>query len=387
MVLTIFLVALCLRPALTSVGPLLPTIGADLGVGEGTLGGLGTLPLLAFAAVSPLVTRLTSRIGTDRALLLALTVLTVALLARSYTGVPGLWVGTAVIGAAIAVGNVLVPVIVKRDFGGNVSLATGVYSAFMTVSAAVASAVSVPIALAVDWRFALAVWAALTLVVTLAWLPRALRSRSAPMARPADEHKAPIRLWRRPTAWLVTGVMGLQSTTFYVMVNWLPSIEAARGVSEEAAGVHLFVYIGVGVIGGLVIPLLFRSSGNQVLAGVVASMPMIVGVIGILLAPGLSLLWVVIAGLGSGASLVVALSLISIRGRDQHDATRLSGMAQSLGYLLAAAGPIVAGSLAEATGSWTATLVAVLVAAVLQLGVAIGAGRPERSGVQPSGGL
>ncbi|WP_430782907.1 MFS transporter [Actinoplanes sp. G11-F43] len=371
---TIFLVALCLRPAITAVGPLLPQISVDEGLGEVAQGLLGALPLLAFALVSPQVHRVSGRLGMERAVLVALLVLAAGTLVRSWTGHLGLWAGTVIIGCAIAVGNVLVPAIVKRDYAANVSRATGFYTAFITIAASLASAVAVPIADAVDWRLSLGIWAAPALAVAVAWAPRA---RGGPAPEPSAT-AVDIVLWRQPYAWLITAFMGLQSTCFYVLVTWLPTIEVANGVSERTAGLHLFLFQGMGILGGLAIPALL---GTRPRAGAVtASLPVIIAVLGLLLAPGLAVLWVAIAGLGQGAALVTALTLISLGGRTAAETTRLSGMAQSLGYLLAAGGPVAAGFLAERTGAWRATLVMVVVLGVLQTVAGAAAGR-TREGV------
>ncbi|GAA4603397.1 CP family cyanate transporter-like MFS transporter [Actinoplanes octamycinicus] len=368
---TVFLVALCLRPAITAVGPLLPQIGVAEGLGETAQGVLGALPLLAFAAVSPQVHRLSGRLGMERAVLVALLVLAAGGIVRSYTGPAGLWAGTLIVGCAIAVGNVLVPAIVKRDFASNVSRATGVYTACLTLAAATASAVAVPLADAADWRLSLAVWSGPALAVAVAWAPR---------ARHPTPHvtKNPARVWRQPHAWALTAFMGLQSTTFYLLVTWLPTIEIADGVPERTAGLHLFVYQGMGIVGGLTIPLLLRDPRRRIAGAVTSSVPVLVAVLGLLFAPALTVLWVVVAGLGQGAALVAALTLITLGGRTPAETTKLSGMAQSLGYLLAATGPVLAGLLAERTGGWTASLVAVAVLALLQLTAAAVAGRGDR---------
>ncbi|GIF39611.1 MFS transporter [Actinoplanes xinjiangensis] len=368
---TVFLVALCLRPAITAVGPLLPQISADAGLGEAAQGLLGALPLLAFAFVSPQVHRLSGRFGMERAVLLALLVLAAGSVARSYTGTAGLWAGTAVIGCAIAVGNVLVPAIVKRDFAANVSRATGFCTAFITLAASTASAVAVPVADAVDWRLSLALWAIPTLVVAAVWAPRAKPEPVADVSVPGAG--APV--WRQPRAWLITAFMGLQSTCFYVLVTWLPTIEISHGVSERTAGLHLFLIQGMGILGGLAVPLLLRDPATRALGAIAASLPVVVAMGGLLAAPGLAVLWAAIAGLGQGASLVAALTLISLGGRTASETTRLSGMAQSLGYLLAAAGPVAAGVLAERTGAWEATLVMIIGLGVLQTAAGAAAGR------------
>lgn len=375
---SVFLVALCLRPALTVVGPLLPQIGLDEGLGEGALGVLGALPLVAFGLASPLVHRISGRLGMERAVFLSLLVLAAGSVVRSYTGDVGLWTGTIVIGAAIAVGNVVVPVLIKRDYGGHVSRATGVYTAFITGGAAIASAVAVPIAAGSNWRFALAIWGGLALIVALIRIPAHSPANSVPLATNEDDHPR-VSVWRQPMAWLVTAFLGLQSTSFYVIVNWLPTIEIANGVSEQTAGIHLFLFQGFGLVGGLTIPRLMKNPVSQTAGAVTASVPIVIALLGLLLVPNLVIVWVIIAGLGQGSALVAALSLISIRGRSHHETTQLSGMAQSVGYLLAATGPVIAGYLAEHTGSWSATLLVFAGLATVQVGIGVAAGRDRRA--------
>jgi cyanate transporter len=370
----VFVVALNLRPSLTSVGPLLPQISAEEGLSPSAQGLLGALPLLGFALVSSSVHRASRRLGMERAVLAGLVVLIVGIVARSYTGDAGLWIGTAILGGAIAVGNVIVPAIVKRDYPAHVSRATGVYSACIGVAASVSSAVAVPMAITAGWRSALAFWAIPAAIAAVLWLPRCIPA--APVAEVApDDARSGVTVWKQPMAWYLTGFMGLQSTAFYILITWLPTIETEAGISATRAGAHLFIFQIVGIAAGLAIPTLMRRPESQVGAAITASVPIVVGVLGLLLAPGLAVLWAVIAGLGSGASLVVALSMISLRGRTHHETTQLSGMAQSVGYLVAAAGPVLAGLLAQHTGTARAALVLLTVLALLQTAIAIPAGK------------
>ncbi|WP_456284585.1 MFS transporter [Microbacterium sp. JZ101] len=374
----VFLVALCLRPAITAVGPVLGGIGAETGLGEGALGLLSALPLLAFAAVSPLVHRMATRFGDDRAVLVALIVLVGATLVRSYAGDVGLWVGTFAVGAAVAVGNVLTPVLVKRDYPTRISLATGFYTAFLTFAAGAGSALSVPLAHLVDWRFSLVVWGGLALVVALAWLPRVTGPSSH--ARSLDPVPVPHHpsIWRWGTAWLATAYMGLQSTTFYVVVTWLPTIEGTWGVPAATAGLHLSVVLLLGIAGGLLIPRLLRDGVDQGPGMVVATAPLAIGTLGLLVWPGALYLWLALLGLAQGASLVAALTMLSLRARSHGEAAKLSGMAQSLGYLLAAAGPFAAGFLAERTGSWAPTLALLVGLTAIQTAIGFVLGRGGR---------
>lgn len=376
---SVFLVALCLRPSITSLGPLLPEVGAAFDLSESAQGLLGSIPLIAFGAVSPVVARMSRRWGSERTILAALLVLALATAVRSWTGSWGLWVGTLLIGGAIAVGNVLVPVVVRRDFPGNVETATGVYSACITGGAAIASAAAVPIAHRYGWQVALGVWAILALVVALAWAPRAVRS-PAPVAEPDAVAASPI--WRQSTAWWVTAFLGLQSTCFYVLVTWLPTIEIDGGLTPSVAGWHLFLFQALGLVGGLAIPALLRRGGDQRLGVAVASAPIPVALVGFLVWPNAALWWVVLAGLGQGAALVSALTLVSVRGRTHAEAARLSGMAQSLGYLFAAIGPVLAGALVEATGGWRLPLLVLTGVGVLQVLVGLRAGREHPIGTE-----
>lgn len=372
----VFLVACNLRPAITAVGPVLPQLSNELRLGEAAQGLLGALPLLAFAAVSPLVHRISRRLGIEGAILMTMVLLSAGALIRSYTGFTGLWLGTVIIGAAIGIGNVLVPTLVKRDYSLHISRATGILSACMTALAATGSAIAVPMADAVGWRGALAFWAVPAAVVALVWI---LRIRHATPVPPEPEVATGHGVWRQPTAWLVTAFMGLQSTTFYFFITWMPTIESLRGVSDQQSGINLFIYQIAGMVAAISIPRLMRGTTSQTAATVTASLPMIIGLVGLLTLPEFGFIWALIAGAGTGACLSVALSLISLRGRTNTETTQLSGMAQSVGYLMAAVGPLLAGALAQLTGGWTAPLAALLAIATAQLAVAVAVGRDRRA--------
>ncbi|MGB3414636.1 MAG: MFS transporter [Microbacteriaceae bacterium] len=378
----VFLVALNLRPALTAVGPIIDQIGAELSLGEGALGVLGSLPLLAFFVFSPFVHRLSKRIGTDGSIIIALLLMASGIVIRSYTGDIGLWLGTVIIGAAIAIGNVLVPVLVKKDFPAHISRATSVYSACISGSAAIASVLAVPIASASSWRDALAFWAIPAVLVALIWIPKTRFSKPLVSAR-ASKHEPSTNVWKQPLAWMLTIFMGLQAGNFYIIVNWFPSIEMDRGIPAELTGVHMFVYLIAAIIGGLLLPQLVNRGKDQVIATIAASAPMPIAVVGFLAIPDFTVFWLILAGLSSGASLAIALALVSFRGRTELETTKLSGMVQSLGYLLAAAGPAIAGMLTEASQSWTLALLFLLGLSLIQIVIGFWCGRAPRAETLP----
>jgi cyanate permease len=379
--LSLLVVAANLRPTLTALGPVLGLVAHDTGLSPSALGLLGSVPLIAFAGVSPFVQLLSRRWGPDHTVFAATVVMLVATALRSLPGPTlSLWAGTIALGAGIAVCNVLVPALVKRDFPREVPLMTGAYTATLSLSAALASGLALPIGERGGWRVGIGVWGLVGVLALLAWLPR-LRThqRDAPLPVPPVEPGTPAAgrrsVWRSPLAWQVTAFMGTQAIFFYLLVTWLPSIEVARGVSPVRAGWDLFLFQATGIVGGLLVSLAMRGRRDHRLAGAGLSLGMALAMLGLLLLPDLDALWLVLAGLSSGASLVVALSFVAERSRTAAEAARLSGMVQSVGYLLGIIGPIGAGALFQATGGWGSTLVAIVAVNLVQLVVALFAGR------------
>ena len=375
---TILVVAANLRPTITAFGSVVGLVAADTGMGAGALGLLGAVPLLTFGVVSPVVHVLTRAVGAERAVLISTIVLVAATVVRSLPGLANLWLGTIVMGAAIAVANVVVPELVKRDFPTDVPLVTGLYSTVLGAAAAVASGLALPIAELGGWRLGIGVWGVLSVVAALVWplRRRALTAREPELAPTGPGHGGPARsVWRSAMAWQVSLIMATQGLTFFLLVTWLPTIETSMGVDPVTAGWHSFLYQIVGIAAGLGVTPFMRGRRDHRAVGVGISLLLIVAILGLLLAPGLLVLWLVVAGLSGGSSLVLALALVGERSATAADAGRLSGMAQSVGYLLAAAGPWGAGVLYAATGSWTYPLVAVIAVAGGQLVLSLWAGR------------
>ncbi|WP_219499048.1 CynX/NimT family MFS transporter [Nonomuraea ceibae] len=368
----LLVVAANLRPSLTGVGPLLDRVQADLGLAPAVAGLLTTLPLLAFAAVSPVVPRMAARWGPERLLWGALLVMTLGIAVRWIPSAGALFAGTVLIGAGIAVGNVILPSLIKRDFPDRVGLLTSAYATVMGGVAAVASGVAVPIAEAAPggWYTALGCWIVPALVAVALWFPQ-VRA-----ARPADGTVRRRRLpWRSPLAWAVTAFMGLQSLGFYVAVTWLPQVFQDSGVGAATAGWLLFLYQAVALVTSLAVPIALRWARDQRAVAAVSSAALLTGYAGLLVAPGWVLAWTVVLGLAGGACLVLALAFLSLRAHDATGAGELSAMAQSIGYLVAAAGPVVFGLLHTVSSGWEAPLALMCVAATGQVIVSIAAGR------------
>jgi cyanate permease len=377
LLITVLVVAANLRPTITAFGSVVSLIGDDTGLGPGALGLLGAIPLLAFAAISPVVHFLTSVIGTERAVLVSMLVLIVGTLIRSLPGaVANLWIGTILLGAAIAVSNVVMPAVVKHDFPSEVPVVTGLYSAVLACSAAVASGLALPISHVGGWRLGIGIWGLLGVAAAVVWLLRSNRKPAADSYSATPDSGARSRtLWRSAVAWQVSLVMGTQALTFFLLVTWLPTIEVSLGVDPVTAGWYSFLYQIVGIAAGLGVTVFMRGRADHRAVGVGISLTLIVAMVGLLIAPTWLVLWIVLAGLSGGSSLVLALALVGERSRTAADAGRLSGMAQSVGYLLSAAGPWGAGLLFAVTGSWDYPLLAVIAVTAVQLVLSLYAGR------------
>jgi len=379
----LLLVAGNLRAGITTVGPVLGEISASLGLTSVAASALVSLPLVAFAVVSPFAPRLARWVGLERALAIALVALAAGLVLRSLPGLPCLWSGTALIGVAIAVLNVVLPALVKRDFPTRIGQVTGAYSAVQAVFAALAAGVAVPVAglSALGWRLPLGMWAVLALIALAVLAPQLRRRTVVPeeqddVVLDTGKHGAAWRSpWRSALGWQVTAYMGLQSVGFYVFITWLPSIETTAGVSAAAAGWHQLLLNGCGIVGSLTCSVLIPRFRDQRLLAVLAPVLIVTAVLGVLFAPELSGVWDSIAGVAGGASIVLALSFFGLRTTNHSQAASLSGMAQSVGYLVAAAGPIAVGALHDATGSWTSPLLVVLAVQLALLVFGMLAGR------------
>ena len=373
----VILISLTIRSPLAAVGPLIGSIQAATGLSHGALGYLTTLPLIFFALLSLFTPFFTRRLGVNGTLGLALVMLATGIAVRSAPGVIWLYGGTILLGIAIALANVLLPSLVKQDFPNRQGLLTSIYASLMGIGAALAAGISVPLAefLPGGWRTSLGIWAVPAAIAAVLWLPviqhqQHKRSRFHPLAGLKS-------LSHSPVAWQVALFMGLQSLVFYVVLAWLPEVLIERGMSASRAGWLLSLSQATGVLGTLVTPVYAEKMESQrsIVLGVVSLQ--LIGVLGLLL-PGLELawLWVGLLGFGAGCSFGLALLFIVLRAPDTRGTTQLSGMAQAVGYLLAAGGPALFGYLFELTSSWTLPLILLIVVTLAQLGFGIGAARP-----------
>ncbi|MED9005265.1 2-nitroimidazole transporter [Escherichia coli] len=341
----ILMIATTLRVTFTGAAPLLDTIRSAYSLTTAQTGLLTTLPLLAFALISPLAAPVARRFGMERSLFAALLLICAGIAIRSLPSPYLLFGGTAVIGGGIALGNVLLPGLIKRDFPHSVARLTGAYSLTMGAAAALGSAMVVPLALnGFGWQGALFMLMCFPLLALFLWLPQWRSQQHANLSTSRALHTRGI--WRSPLAWL-------------------PAILISRGYSEAQAGsLHGLLQLATAAP-GLLIPLFLHHVKDQRGIAAFVALMCAVGAVGLCFMPAHAITWTLLFGFGSGATMILGLTFIGLRASSAHQAAALSGMAQSVGYLLAACGPPLMGKIHDANGDWSVPLMGVAILSLL----------------------
>lgn len=375
-VLGIVVLAFNLRPAAVSVGPVLPELRAALGMSPTVAGVLTTLPVLAFASFGAAAPVLARRAGVHRLTLAALAAVVAGLGLRATTGSAVPFLGLSLLGlAGMATANVLLPSLVKLHFPHRVGLLTSLYTTSLAVGLTMGSALTVPVSdLLGSWRWGLGTWALTALVAAVPWLGL-LRHDRAP-----EEQQHPVTLAqvaRTRLGWAMAVLFGLQSLQAYSIFGWLPQVYRDAGFSPATAGLLLGVVTGMSIPLSFLLPSMAARMHHQgaLLTALTVCYPL--GYLGLVLAPVAGAwLWAVLVGVAASVFPVV-LTLIGLRARSAGGTAALSGFTQSVGYLIAALGPLGVGVLYDATGNWTTPLLLLGGLAVPQIGLGLLASRPR----------
>ncbi|MGJ7502823.1 CynX/NimT family MFS transporter [Variovorax sp. ZT5P49] len=379
---SVVLIAFNLRPVFASLSVVLPEIIKATGLSSTAASLLTTLPIVCLGVFAPLAPGLGRRFGTERTLLACMVLILVGTVLRGTGNIPLLFLASAIAGSGIAVSNVLLSGLVKRDFAKQAALMMGLYTMAVCGGAASAAGLTVPVehALGGGWTMALAMWALPAALVTLIWAPQAL-----PLKPVASESGFTVRgLWRDRLAWQVTFFMGLQSALAYIVMGWLAPILRERGLGSETAGYVVSLSVMTQVVTCLVVPALAVKLRNQRGLAVVLAMLTVGAMLAMLFAPlggpiGVWA-WAVLLGIAQGGTFALALTMIVLRSPDSHVAAHLSGMAQGVGYMVAAFGPLVAGLLHGWTGSFRASSWLFIGLGIALVVAGLGAGRTMHVG-------
>lgn len=354
-------VVLNLRLAVAAIPPVLGQIERETGLSPAAAGVLTALPVVCFGAVALLTPPLFRRVRMAPLLLLTMVAVVVGVAIRLDSTLVALFAGTIVLGSGIAVANVLVPGLIKRDFPAQAAVMVGLYSVGLSLGGAISAGLTVPVEhlLHLGWRPAVAIWGVFAVLALVLWAPQVRLPEPTEAGPP--EPAVGRALWRDRLAWSVTVFMGLQSLAFYATLSWLPTILEDHGMSQAAAGWVLSYSFFPAMAAAFATPVIQRRVGWQpalVLACVAFWGTAYVGLIaGPADAP---YIWGTLLGIGQGVALALGLGFIVARAPDSHLTAHLSTMAQGVGYLIAAAGPFLLGALHAMAGGWTVPLLLLL---------------------------
>lgn len=377
-IVAIVLVAANLRPALSSVSPLIDRIGSDLGLSALLAGALTTLPVLCFGLLAPAAPRLARTFGIERVLFGCMLALTAGVVGRVLGGVPVLFAGTAIAGSAIALGNVLLPALVKRDFPERIGTMTGIYTMALSSGAGLAAGASVPIShsTALGWHGSLACWGILSFIAAIVLIPTLRGCRPGYSTTIEASAIGMRRMLRSKIAWYVTLFMGLQSLAYYSVLAWLPEVYRSSGYDAATSGLFLSVSMIVGIPVALLTPIIAGRLKDQRVIVLVLILLAACGYAGLLWVPATaSALWAVLLGIGLGGLFPLVLTLVPLRTQSPRDTELLSSLSQSIGYLVAAVGPLLVGGLHDITSGWGLPLLVLLLLLLPQLLSGLGASR------------
>ena len=367
----VMLIASVLRAPITNVGPLLDTIRADLDLSTSMGGVLASLPVFIFAAFSPLA-GFAGRFGIERSLMLALFLIALGILVRSLGFSSTLFAGTALLSFGIAIGNVLLPTVIKRDFPQKAAALTIIYITWMTSLGAISSGIAVPAAAwaalcfsdgGLSWRASLAVWLIVAVAAAFVWFPQI---RCPHKALEKKTGKQATSILKSPIAWQITIFMGLQSMGFYVIITWLAAILQDNGYNAEKSGWLVAFYQIISLASGLFLPFVIARTKDQSVITAVCGLLCCIGTLGLFLAPQFAVLWLTLAGFGGGGSFILAIAFISLRTRTHQQATSLSAMVNGGGYLIASFGPLFFGMLHDIVHTWQFLLIGLTLAGAAQ---------------------
>ncbi|WP_438311771.1 CynX/NimT family MFS transporter [Sporosarcina sp. FA9] len=373
----IILLAASLRAPVTSVGPLVGMIREGLGISNTTVGMLTMLPLLAFALISPMAAKISRKFGRDRTIFVSLIVLTIGIVLRSMNGIEFYLIGTLLLGFAIAIGNVLLPAIIKENFITRIGLMTGVYATSMNLSSAIATGVTVPLASIswLGWQGALGAFSLLSFTAILFWIPK---GKDKEKNEEVVDQKIPKSsgLWKSSLAWKVTLFMGLQSFIYYSIIAWFPEILQQKGMTAASAGWMIALMQFFLLPFTFIIPIIAGKMESQRLLVTITAGFFFLGISGVaFIHPVLIPLWMILIGIAAGSAFSLAMMFFGLKTKDSNEAAEMSGMAQSVGYLLAAFGPLLFGLLKDVTGNWTTPLMFLIATSVLLFIFGMGAGK------------
>ncbi|MFQ3852642.1 MFS transporter [Staphylococcus sp. 2S1] len=357
----ILLVGANLRAPITSIGVALPDIKMDLAMSNSAVSVITVVPLLAFSVISLFVARTSNKMGLEKTIFLALCLIFIGVLVRSITDISWLYIGTVLIGIGIGFGNVLAPTMIKAKFPLHIGIMTGYYTVVMNVFGGLSSYGTAPLVKAFNYNIAISVIGIITLITIIIWSFQLKGTQETATALPRKS----VNVWKSPLAWQITILMGGQSLIFYSLINWLPTYLSHSGMSINEAGAYLSIMQIAIIPFTFITPIFATKMKSQFLLTFITGICFIVGVTIMLVVPHLAIISTILIGVAGGLAFGLVNTFFSLRTEHIQTSAKLSGMAQAVGYLVAAIGPLLFGILHDMTGEWTASLSILLITAIV----------------------
>ncbi|WP_283679225.1 MFS transporter [Lentilactobacillus sp. Marseille-Q4993] len=369
----IFMLSANLRLAITGIPPLVSTIQKSLGLSTAQMGVLTTIPLLCFAFLSVVVSKMINRLGTSMTLQIALLLLIISNTLRVYTSW-SLFAGTVLVGAAIAMLNVLMPTLIVEWHPEQSAKLNGIYTSSLSLLSAVAGAVAVPIATSIGWRFTIQIFSIPAVLAFVCWLFVGKKPERQVERKVTTGTTEPVKTahWRKPEIWALAGFMGMQSFIFYTLVAWVPSVLTSHGISASVAGMLFGVFQLAGVPFAYFVPRATETRKGLLMLMTLLFVGYLSGM-GILAFGGANIVLQVIScaliGITTSCSFSVSLTMISVISSTPQEAGEIGGLVQSVGYLLASVGPTLFGILEGVLSGWTTTMMVLMVLSVITIAI------------------
>ncbi|MDK9857215.1 CynX/NimT family MFS transporter [Staphylococcus equorum] len=357
----ILLIGANLRAPITSIGVALPDIKTDLAMSNSAVSVITVVPLLAFSVISLFAARTSNKMGLEKTIFLALCLIFIGVLVRSITDISWLYIGTVLIGIGIGFGNVLAPAMIKAKFPLHIGIMTGYYTVVMNVFGGLSSYGTAPLVKAFNYNIAIIVIGIITLITIIIWSFQLKGTQETATALPRKS----VNVWKSPLAWQITILMGGQSLIFYSLINWLPAYLSHSGMTINEAGAYLSIMQIAIIPFTFITPIFATKMKSQFFLTFITGICFIVGVTIMLVAPNLAIISTILIGVAGGLAFGLVNTFFSLRTEHIQTSAKLSGMAQAVGYLVAAVGPLLFGILHDMTGKWTASLSILLITAIV----------------------
>lgn len=369
----ILLIGANLRAPITSVGVALPNIKTDLHLTNWSVSFITIIPLLSFSIISLFASKTSNKLGIERTIFYALVIIFIGTLLRSLPHASWLYVGTILIGVGIAFGNVLAPAVIKAKFPLRIGIMTGYYTVVMNIVGSISSYTTAPVVKMFNYNTALVLISIVTLITIIVWSFQLNKKQDTV----SSVKNTNINIWKSSISWKITLLMGGQSLIFYSLINWLPEYLSDYGISISLSGMYLAI-LQIAIIPlTFVTPIWATRMHSQVLLTFITGFIFVIGILTMMFYPQIAIISIILLGIANGLSFGLVNTFFSLKTEESTTAAKLSGMSQSVGYLFAAIGPLLFGSLHDATDSWIPSLLILLITSLSIMIFSSSVGRNE----------